>query len=155
MQPNMQNAVMYYKYIKRVKRMKAKLFSILALAMLLIMMPGCYSDESDTPYFPVARGETGMEALATGTLVLENGYLRLTTEGSSELIIWPEGYSLNMEGDEIQIFDEDGQVVARVGDTISAAGGEMGWINVLWVKGGFLPFNCQGPYWVSSEITKN
>jgi hypothetical protein len=134
-----------------------QLTAVFICIMLLLpcMTLGCHSAESDTPYFPVARGETGMEALATGTLVLENGYLRLTTEGSSELIIWPEGYSLNMEGDEIQILDEDGQVVARAGDTISAAGGEMGWINVLWVKGGFLPFNCQGPYWVSSEITKN
>jgi hypothetical protein len=59
-----------------------------------------------------------------------------------------------MEGDEIRILDEDGQVVAGVGDTISAAGGEMENIFNLWLIGVFLPFNCQGPYWVSNEITK-
>lgn len=120
----------------------------------LYMISGSYSDESDTPYFPVARGETGMESLATGTLVLEDGYLRLSTTYSDDnyLIIWPNGYSLDMEGDEIKILDEDGQVVARVGDNISVAGGEDGWISCCIVLGRLLPFNCDCPYWVANDV---
>ncbi len=129
----------------------------LIIIVLLLMVPRNYSDESDTPYFPVLRGEVGMEALATGTLILKNGYLRLSRSDSvnTYLVIWPKGYSMDTEGDEIQILDEDEQIVATVGDTISVGGGVMGWLNVLWVKGGFLPFNCNGPYWVSNEVTAN
>jgi hypothetical protein len=136
---------------------KSILVFISLMLVLLLMMPRCYSDESDTPYFPVLRGEVGMESLAKGTLIFEDGYLRLSSTDSDDryLIIWPHGYSLNMEEDEIKILDEDGQVVAKVGDTISVGGGEMGWINVLWVKGGFLPFNCDGPYWISSKVIVN
>ncbi|MDD4924439.1 MAG: hypothetical protein PHF74_06355 [Dehalococcoidales bacterium] len=96
-----------------------------------------------------------MEALATGILILDDGYLRLSPSYSDDtyLIIWPRGYSLDTEGDEIRILNEGGQIVAGVGDTISAAGGEMKWISSLWLKGGFLPFNCDGPYWVASEVT--
>jgi hypothetical protein len=67
-------------------------------------------------------------------------------------LIWPKGYSLYARGDEMIILDEDRNIIAAVGDNISAAGGEMGWLSALWVKGGFLPFGCDGPYWVSSEI---
>jgi hypothetical protein len=97
-----------------------------------------------------------MEALATGTLVLEDGCLRLSTPHSNYtyLIIWPKGYYMEKEGDEIMILDEDGQVVAGVGDTISAAGGEMRNICNLWLIGVFLPLACEGPYWVSKYYKK-
>ena len=140
---------------------KIKISAIIKLSIPVILIcglfcvtTGCHSDKSDTPYFPVARGETGMEALATGALVLENGYLRLSPSYSdnSYLVIWPEGYSLYAKGDEIIILDENRRVIAAVGDNISAAGGEMGWLSALWMKGGFLPLGCDGPYWVSSEI---
>lgn len=121
---------------------------------LLLISSSCYSAQSDTPYFPVLRGKVGMEALATETLILEDGYLRLSPSYSDSnfLIIWPKGYSLDKNGDEIRILNEEGQVVARVGDNISAAGGEVKYLNVFWLKGGFLPFNCKGPYWVTSEV---
>jgi hypothetical protein len=98
-----------------------------------------------------------MEALATGTLVLEDGYLRLSTSYSNDtyLIIWPKGYSVEKEGDEIMILDEDGRGVSVVGDTISAGGGEMKNLCNLWLIGVFLPLACEGPYWVSNEITAN
>lgn len=133
---------------------KITLLVILILG-LFSLAAGCHSADSGTPYFPVARVETGMEALATGTLILEDGYLRLETKGSNDLIIWPKGYSMEIEGDEIMILDEEKQFVARVGDTISAGGGEMENIFNLWLIGVFLPFDCEGPYWVSNEITTN
>jgi hypothetical protein len=127
---------------------------ICIVLVLLCMTLGCYSAESDTPYFPVTRGEVGMEALAKGTLILEDGYLRLSSIYSDDkyLIIWPNGYSLNNEGEEIQILDDSGQVVAKVGDTISAAGGKSGWLMCCVAIGKVLPFNCDGPYWISCEV---
>lgn len=133
-----------------------KLTTVIICVVIVLLCMFCgYSVESGTPYFPVAKGETGMEALATGILILDDGYLRLSPSYSDDtyLIIWPRGYSLDTEGDEIRILNEGGQIVAGVGDTISAAGGEMKWISSLWLKGGFLPFNCDGPYWVASEVT--
>ncbi len=132
-----------------------KLTTVFICVVIVLLCLLCvYSVESGNPYFPLARAETGMEALAMGTLILDDGYLRLSPSYSDDtyLIIWPAGYSIDMEGDEIRVLDEDGQVVARVGDTISAAGGEMKWISSLWLKGGFLPLNCDGPYWVASEV---
>jgi hypothetical protein len=136
-----------------VSRKSILLFVSMMLALLLVSS-SCYSAQSDTPYFPVLRGKVGMEALATGMLILEDGYLRLSPSYSDDnfLIIWPKGYSLDKNGDEIRILDEEGQVVARVGDNISAAGGEVECLSVFWLKGGFLPFNCKGPYWVTSEV---
>jgi hypothetical protein len=112
------------------------------------------SATSGTPYFPVATGKNGMEALATGTLILENRYLRLSHSyyDTTHLIIWPKGYTLDKDSDGILILNEDGQFVARIGDTISAAGGEMKNMFNLWLVGVFVPLNCEGPYWITDDV---
>jgi hypothetical protein len=139
-----------------VSRKSILLFVSMMLALLLVSS-SCYSAQSDTPYFPVLRGKVGMEALATGMLILEDGYLRLSPSYSDDnfLIIWPKGYSLDKNGDEIRILDEEGQVVARVGDNISAGGGEVGKGIVEKFIDKHLPDDCEGPYWLSNVIWIN
>jgi hypothetical protein len=127
---------------------------ICLVLVLICIIPGCSSDESSTSYFPVAGGKSGMEALATGVLIIDDDYLRLSPSYSDDtyLIIWPRGYSLDTEGDEIRILDEDGNVVAMVGDNISAAGGEVDIGIVKKYIGESLPGDCNGPFWLASEV---
>ncbi len=113
------------------------------------------SATSETPYFPVSTEKSGMDALATGILILEDGYLRLSKSYSDDtsLIIWPVGYSLEKENDEVRILDEDGNVVAHVGDNISAGGGEVNKEIAEKYTGKSLPDDCEGPYWLSGDVS--
>ena len=136
--------------------MRNKKLFIFMVPLLLCMFSGCHSDESGTPYFPVVKNEPQGSFLADlkGTLMLEDGYLRVSSSYSdtTELIIWPYGYSLNVEGDDIRIIDGDGQVVARVGDNIYVVGGEVPLIVVWKDIRGLLPSDCTGPYWLASDV---
>ena len=81
-------------------------------------------------YFPTQKSqERGvMEARGAGRLILtDNGCLRLGSGGDypSDLIIWPPGYSLNIEGNRVRIINENGQVAAEVGDEIVSGGGQI------------------------------
>ncbi len=59
----------------------------------------------------------------TNELVLENGCLRV----DNYLLVWPHGFSISIDGEVIQIIDNTGKPIARVGDKIklSGGGGEM------------------------------
>ncbi len=124
--------------------------------ILLCLLSGCHSDESGTPYFPVIKNEPQGYFLAdlNGTLVLEDGYLRVSSSYSdtTELIIWPYGYSLKVEGDDIRIIDGVGQIVAHGVDNIFVGGGEVPLITVWKNIGGLLPFGCKGPYWLANDV---
>jgi hypothetical protein len=40
--------------------------------------------------------------------------------------MWPSDYELDTEGDNLQILDGEGKVVAQVGERVSMGGGEVG-----------------------------
>jgi hypothetical protein len=133
---------------------------VCVLVVVPIVAIGCHDNTpSLTPFFPVQKsGLDQMLSLAEGKLVLDNGYLRikrilaLRFIGESDLLIWPYGYSLRIEGKEIQVIDSDGQVVARVGDRIKVGGGEVPAEIVEKYIGQPLPDDCKGPYWIVSEV---
>jgi len=110
------------------------------------------------PYFPIQKaGLARMDSLLEGRLELDdNGCLRVNDNFSNYLIIWPYGFSLRTEGEEIQIIDEKGQIFARVGDVIKIGGGEIPGeearelIEESIVEQP-LPDDCQGPYWVTGD----
>lgn len=95
-----------------------------------------------------------MAALIVGTLVYDDGCLRVASEGgSSHLIIWPPDVTLHATDEVIEIHDADGNVVARVDEQISMGGGESG--SDHWERGTLrapLPEQCPGPYWIVGEI---
>jgi hypothetical protein len=102
------------------------------------------------------------DALAEGKLVLDNNNLRLKPSwgkgdvwSKGELLIWPYGYSLRIEGKEIQIIDNYGHLVARVGDKIKVGGGEVPAEIVEKYIGQQLPDDCTGPYWLVSRVIDN
>lgn len=75
------------------------------------------------------------------------------------LVIWPQEYSLILEGKVIRIHDNiTGHYVAQVGDIIAIGGNgvdhiERNSISVSLFTAEFLPPGCSGPYWFASKVT--
>ena len=119
------------------------------------------SISSSSPFFPVQKaGLASMEALLEGRLELDNGYLRVKYFDDNYLLIWPHGFSLRTEGEEIQVIDSNGQVFACVGDKIRVGGGEKTGEKAKefiekYIVEQPLPDDCLGPYWVIGEVVYN
>ena len=81
------------------------------------------------------------------------GYLRLKrTADLHALIIWPYGYSLKIEGNEIWIINEKGQAVTKAGDTIKLGGGFVDASASEERMGHALPEAATGPYFISNPL---
>jgi len=113
-------------------------------------------------YFPVQKaGMNTMEALLEGVRLEldDNGCLRVKYFDDNYLLIWPHGFSMRIKGEEIQVIDDSGQVVACVGDKINVGGGEFPgekareYIEESIVEQP-LPDDCPGPYWIVGETVK-
>jgi hypothetical protein len=113
-------------------------------------------------YFPVQNEPRSSypDGLIEGTLVLENGALRLTNKyaanDNTALLVWPHGFSCRVKGDEIHIFDDKGRFVAAIGDQLRVGGGEgasAGFIDSLASPP--LLADCPGPYWLVSPSIIN
>jgi hypothetical protein len=143
---------------------------VCVLVTVLITSTSCHDNSFTTaptaPYFPVQKEPDPSyiypAALAEGKLVLDNSNLRLKPSwgkgdvwSKGELLVWPYGYSLRINGKQIQIIDNDGQLVARVGDKIKVGGGEVPAEIVEIYTGKRPPDECPGPYWLVSEVIDN
>jgi hypothetical protein len=66
-------------------------------------------------------------ALLEGHLAEESGELVVTRgeDVASERVIWPFGYGVRREGDELVLADILGTVKGRPGDTVRLGGGEV------------------------------
>ena len=110
---------------------------------------------SSAPFFPVQKDPNPasyMTALLVGELVIEDGCLRV----DDDLLVWPHGFSLKIEGEVIQVIDGTGQPIARVGDKVEVSGGEVGTSELpdgyLSELSAQLPSDrCPGPYWIIGE----
>jgi hypothetical protein len=102
-------------------------------------------------YFPrQAPTNAFMAALLQGTLALDaNGCLRVEGEGgSAPLILWRHDFTLNIEGETIEVLDGAGEVVGRVGEDIRMGGGEA---SDQGIPG--MPIEaCPGPFWALGDI---
>lgn len=97
------------------------------------------------------RKEVAMTGEAIGQLVVINGCLRLNLVGTdiSYVLVWPPEFSLDTENAEVQVFDGDGQVAARLGEEVYVSGGEVRSIELLSENvRQQLPPGCLGPYWM-------
>lgn len=122
------------------------------LALALCLLSACTSPT--VAYFPV-RQDSGPSPLAlnSGKLVLKDGCFRLAWPGSSELLIWPHGYTYRVSGSRIDILNENGAVVAHSGQFIKLGGGEVP--SIQYLTGTRPPENCPGPYWLVGEVVGN
>ena len=90
-----------------------------------------------------------MEALLIGELVNSDGCLRVNAGESdtSYLIVWPPGLRPDAEKDVIQILNQAGKTVLRVGDEVRISGGEVSFSAAEQVA----PADCPGPYWIVGD----
>lgn len=99
---------------------------------------------------PAEGYRESMLALASGTLLLEQGCLRL--EGGM-LPIWPPGYTLRVEGGQVLIIDGGGGLAARAGEEVCMGGGQSG-VTDEWVLQQ-IPAACRGDYWIVGSARPN
>jgi hypothetical protein len=113
---------------------------------------------SYAPFFPVQNkpSEFSMTALLEGELVLEDGCLRVNYDDDYDnyLLVWPYGFSLSTEGDVIQVIDDTGQPIARVGDRVKIGGGECikPCEHIAKYSAELPSSRCSGPYWIVGVV---
>jgi len=59
-----------------------------------------------------------------GVLEEQAGCLFVTVDGDSWLLLWPEGYTARVADGHLDVLDESGEVVGRVGEPLRVGGGE-------------------------------
>jgi len=70
------------------------------------------------------------------------------------LLVWPHGFSVSTEDGVIQIIDDNGQPIMRVGDNIKlgGGGGEMPSERIAKYSAELPSDRCSGPYWIVGEV---
>jgi hypothetical protein len=145
------------------KKLNLILISIL-LFVSSISFTGCEKDitESDI-YFPTLEepANAHMDALARGKLILDGGYILLKSSflffTEDMLLIWPYGYSVEVEKGNIHILDDNGDIVASVGDHVKIGGGQstVSHSHLENLVGKPLPDRWEGTCWIVSEIVND
>lgn len=100
------------------------------------------------------RSTTFMEALTVGNLEVVDGCLRIVGDNDSQLVVWQADYFLNDNDGTLEIWDQNGNVVAIVGEAIAMGGGE-GYPPRDHILQEPLPEACTGPFWYMGEILPN
>ena len=129
-----------------------------------------FQDNNIYPVFPAAvtylpvqsdsfSGSIYPSAAFAGRLVLENGTFRLKPllgifGSKGTILVWPPGFSARTVNNVIYITDENGDVVAFVGDEIEGGGGEVPADIVEKYTGQPVPQNYPAPYWLVSEVKR-
>ena len=126
--------------------------SLLGIALLSIV--AC-TEPANPPNFPqLSGGPVGLDAMAVGELVSENGCLRLRRidgidDGAGRLLIWNQTADMTADGQSVRITDEFGVTSSfSVGDKLQMGGGEAYLDHVQKNVVQPIPSNCPGPYWL-------
>ena len=139
---------------------------ITLLACLLIVssvgFTGCNKGvtESDI-YFPILEEPANayMTALTEGKLIFDGKYILLkagflfVTEDM--LLLWPYGYSVEVEKGNIHILDDNRDIVANVGDHVKMGGGQIPVSHLETLIGESLPDSWEGDCWMVSKVVSN
>ena len=125
---------------------------------LLLCITGTLVSCSQTPkflpsiYFPLQRADMNgypSAAVLGAVLTNDNGCLRLSHR---DLVIWPPGYKLSM-GNDIQVLNASGEMVAQVGSPLDLGGGNFPDQSIGQVLAEPLPSQCAtGPFWLASPV---
>lgn len=104
-----------------------------------------------TIYFPrQAPTNVYLTALMEGTLILDsNGCLRVkVVRGDAPLVLWRYGFTLQVDGDRVEVCNDKGQAVARVGEPVRMGGGSAPNSG----DDGLSIATCPGPFWALGDI---
>jgi hypothetical protein len=102
--------------------------------------------------------ESTMGALIDGLLIEVNGCLRVNDDNYIEgfLIVWPYDTDIEIAGENVDLLNSNGQVVARVGEALRIAGVAMESPPSMARYDDLIPGlpidGCPGPYWVAGEL---
>ncbi len=115
---------------------------ILALGMLAtaLLIAACASTQSPTPETitlstqPPPQSAGCDQALGHGRLVPDprSGLATAGSDGTAQPVMWPFGFSAVLDDGRIVLLNENGQPIAREGDTVEFGGG-LGLNNFFWV----------------------
>lgn len=127
--------------------------TIAALAMVAIAAgTGCASSLESQVTLPTLTMDSStvqMTGMATGTLVEEGGCIRLTRpDGSSRLVIWPEGTRF-VDDSHQRIAFPNGKSVT-VGQSVTLGGGERSELAPSTLASPASD-RCTGPYFVAAD----
>lgn len=142
--------------------MNLKLIILMIGIIISIVISGCVeklpqngdsvNTSASTPFFPVQKEQnpTRMTALLEGELVIVNGCFYV----DNYLLVWPHGFSINTDGEVIQIIDDADKAIARVGDKVKlgGGGGEMSNEHIAQYSAELPSDRCSGPYWIVEEV---
>lgn len=110
-------------------------------------------------YLPVQPPSgAGMAALNEGTLVEVDGCLRIDDGHYTGgwLVLWPFGSDIRVADNRIEVINEDGKPVGRVGEWMRAGGGAVensrGMAGIDEMIPGMPIDGCPGPYWVAAPM---
>lgn len=110
-------------------------------------------------YLPVQPpSEASMAALIEGRLAEVNGCLRIEDSHYADgwLVIWPSGSAVQAADSGIEILNEAGTPVARVGERLRAGGGALENAVSMAELDETIPgmpiAGCPGPYWVAAPL---
>lgn len=102
---------------------------VLLLAPFALACAGCGNLLGAPTADPTPSGTPCPAALIEGRLVAHEQWGVALEEGVSGTlleVIWPDGHSVVSDAGRIALIDEDGEVVAHVGDTVQIGGGQVG-----------------------------
>jgi hypothetical protein len=105
---------------------------------------------------PAEGFRESMCAVLVGMLRLRDTclYVQSLSGGEVLLPIWPPDFTLRIEGDQVLVVNEEGQVAARAGEEVYMSGGYVG-VTDEWVLQQ-IPAACQGEYFVvGNEVRPN
>ena len=108
------------------------------------------------PQVPEDPDGVVMEALLSGTLVLEGRCLRVESDYEAEpdyVVVWPAYVSLDESASPPTVIDHESGVRAQVGGPVSLGGGETTAAHVAseGVNASFLE-ECEGPLWLAGGL---
>lgn len=130
---------------------------VIVISLILITHPDkkstLYKSSSSLskPVFPTLREpqKESMQALLVGELSLEGKCLKV----GENLIVWPYGFSVDAQGDKIKVLDEEGKLVAEVGDSVKLGGGQVEVGDTTSAKlSDFVSDDCDGPLWITGQV---
>jgi hypothetical protein len=125
---------------------------ILVIVCCLISCDGTGDSVQPELYFPVQKERAHymiLDPLQGELLMDSHGCLRI----KERLIIWPYGFSTNIDDSVIEIIDSEGKPAMRVGDYVKLAGADNTPGFFAEEKLGHpLPEWCEGPYFLMYKI---
>jgi hypothetical protein len=152
--------------IQHIKRILGTCFLCLVMAVS-VFFSSCSAAHpfQRVDYFPVGIEPSNASPLAVvkGILALRDGCLCLEPFPANavhvsfvkpSLLLWPYGYSWQKSWQGIEVVDNKGKVVARLGQAVTVVGGKYPKPLVSDNFAPPLPADNQGPYWYVVRIEK-